>query len=260
MKILHSHRHAAVSALLVLAACSSNNDEVASRNQSVGSAQTSPGSSPARAEATTSNGFQVVFLGSAVNADGTSTWRYRVDELPCAQDLSNWVLEIFDCSIVSASPQPYELVNQDRNTGLTGVKWETRDGFATGTFEVTVSESARADTVRFAVKGPAVELGETTGPRCGDAAVPAIADAGKRPGGKGTKNRCGDASVPPPPDAGPPAIDSAPPAVDAPAVDAPAITDATSDPVCPPEHVCSEDTLCPAGQICLSNCCELASE
>jgi hypothetical protein len=242
MKILHPFIWLALSAPVLAVACSSSSDDVASGANAVGASKPKPGTpatggGAANGASTTSNGFEVIFLGSQSNADGTSTWRYRVSETPCAQDLSNWVLEVFDCPVVSATPEPNEFVHPDPNANLTGVKWETGDKFASAEFAVTVSGAARAATVRFAVKGPDVELGETTGPRCGDASVPPT-----NPKTRGTgKGRCADASVPPTVDATPP-----PPP--------PSIPDAGSD-ACASGISCSEESPCPERFGCYSNCC-----
>lgn len=243
------HPFILLAAIPVLAwACSSSSDDTGTGANEIGGSPAkpaappgagttgSPGATTPAAGFTTSNGFEVTFVGSQTNADGTSTWRYRVKETPCAQDLSNWVLEVFDCAIVSASPEPNEFVFPDPNANLTGVKWETGGGFSWGEFTVTVSGPARAATIRFGVKGPDVVIGETTGPRCGDAAAPPVVP---RTGSRG-KNRCPDASVPP--------IDATPPP--------PPSVDAGSDgSVC--AMPCAEDLPCPARFLCdLQGCCQ----
>jgi hypothetical protein len=240
MKVLHRFICLALAAPVLALACSSDSDDFGSGANAIGGSQGKPAGSPGAGATSsssafaTANGFEVIFLGSQSNADGTSTWRYRVNETPCAQDLSNWVLEIFDCAIVSASPEPNEAVSPDPNAKLTGVKWETGGGFSSGEFAVTVSGAARADTIRFAVKGPDVVLGETTGPRCGDAAAPP-ADPGT--GSRG-KNRC--------PDAGVPRSDSAPPPPP------PTVPDAGSCTL-----VCSDENPCPPRFLCDPNgCCQ----
>ena len=246
MKHLQPFFWFALSAPMLALACSSTSDDIGNGSNAIGASQAKPAGSPGASGATsaasftTSSGFEVIFLGSVTNPDGTSTWRYQVSETPCAQDLSNWVLEVFDCAIVSATPAPYEVVRPDPNAQLIGVKWETGGGFSSGEFAVTVSGAARADTIRFAVKGPAVVLGETTGPRCGDAAAP---PADPRNKSQGAKNRCPDASVPRPD-------------VEPPAPDAGTVPDAGSDgSVC---MMCSEVVSCPPRQFCdPQGCCQL---
>ena len=245
MKYLQPFIWIALSAPVLALACSSSSDDLGNGANAIGGSQAKPAGSPGAGATTssgafaTSNGFEVIFLGSQINPDGTSTWRYRVNETPCAQDLSNWVLEVFDCAIVSASPEPNEVVRPDPNAKLTGVKWETGGGFSSGEFAVTVSGFARADTVRFAVKGPDVVLGQTTGPRCGDAAAP---PADPRTGSRGN-NRCPDASVPrndasPPPPPPPPPVDAG-----------------SDGGTC--TMICDEEVPCPLHHLCdLQGCCQ----
>jgi hypothetical protein len=248
MKILRPLIWFVLSAPVLGLACSSDSDDIGVGANAVGGSQTDPANSKgagagvatASASSTSSNGFEVTFLGSQANADGTSTWRYRVSELPCAQDLSNWVLEVFDCPVVSATPEPNEFVHPDPNAGLTGVKWETGGGFASGEFAVTVSGAARAATIRFGVKGPDVELGETTGPRCGDAAAPPVGGRSAKP--RGGKDRCRDAGPPPPSDATPPTVDATPPPP-------------PSDGGCMSGIRCLEGEQCPLHYFCAGDCC-----
>ena len=244
MKYLQPFIWIALSAPVLALACSSGSDDLGNGSNAIGGSQAKPAGSPGAGAKTsttafaTSNGFEVIFLGSQTNPDGTSTWRYRVNETPCAQDLSNWVLEVFDCAIVSASPEPNEVVRPDPNAKLTGVKWETGGGFSSGEFAVTVSGPARAETIRFAVKGPDVVLGETTGPRCGDAAAP---PADPQTGSRG-KNRCPDASVP--------RNDAATPPPPPPPVDA-----GSDGGTC--TLICDEEVPCPLHHYCdLQGCCQ----
>lgn len=115
---------------------------------------------------TLSNGYRVTFfLGASYSS--TSTWRYRVEELPVAQDLSNWVLELPSCvSVASASPNG-ELVSPDPNAGLNGIKWQPGGGFVDGEFSVTLAGNVTEGDIDVAVKDPDVALGELTGPVCG---------------------------------------------------------------------------------------------
>jgi hypothetical protein len=113
------------------------------------------------------NCYQVTFLGVDYHPDNTSTWRYHVAELPCAQDLSNWMVALPDCAPpLSAAPEPWEYVNPDPNFHLTGVKWEVGNGFEEGVFTVTVSGQWAVGLTQFGVKGPDVGIGVTAGPIC----------------------------------------------------------------------------------------------
>jgi hypothetical protein len=111
--------------------------------------------------------YKVSFLGFDDHEDDTSTWHYQVDELSCAQDLSNWMLELPACAIVlDASPSPWEVVHPDPNYHLDGIKWQTGAGFESGEFNVTVSGDLTSGTVLVGVKGPDVEIFSSTGPVC----------------------------------------------------------------------------------------------
>lgn len=113
------------------------------------------------------NGFRITFLGVTEQTDGSSTWRYAVEELAGAKDLGNWVLELPACaSIITAAPRPWEAVHPDPNAGLTGIKWETGAGFNRGEFTVTVRGPVTVGTVQVAAKGPDVAHGAIAGPRC----------------------------------------------------------------------------------------------
>jgi hypothetical protein len=116
---------------------------------------------------TLANGYQITFLGYITNGDGTTTWSYRVDELPGSQDLSNWVLGLPGCVVVSAAPEPNEVVNPDPNAQINGVKWQTGAGFSSGVFTVTLANADGVAAVIAAAKGPDVEYGSLQGPDCG---------------------------------------------------------------------------------------------
>lgn len=116
---------------------------------------------------TMANGYQITFLGFVANADGTTTWSYRVDELASAQDLSNWVLGLPGCVVVDAAPEPNEVVNPDPNAQLNGVKWQTGAGFTSGVFTVRLANAPSIGPVVAAAKGPDVEYGTLQGPSCG---------------------------------------------------------------------------------------------
>lgn len=111
--------------------------------------------------------YQVSFLGSSHSTEQISTWRYRVEELACARDLSNWMLELPACAtVVDASPSPWEVVQPDPNFQFDGVKWETGAGFRNGEFSVVLSGELMSGPVQFGVKGPDVAIGVTEGPIC----------------------------------------------------------------------------------------------
>ena len=122
---------------------------------------------PAGDRVTLSGCYQVTFLGSSESTDRVSTWRYRVEEQSCAQDLSNWMLELPACvTVVDASPLPWEVVQPDPNYQLNGIKWETGTGFESGEFHVVLSGAVVRGNVQVGVKGPDVRIGAITGPAC----------------------------------------------------------------------------------------------
>jgi hypothetical protein len=124
-------------------------------------------STPAPVSVILPNCYKITFLVFTDNGDGTSTWRYQVEELSCAQDLSNWLLELPACaSVVDASPSPWEVVQTDPNFQLNGIKWQTGTGFERGDFSVTLSGDLTTGTVRVGAKGPDVAIGSITGPAC----------------------------------------------------------------------------------------------
>lgn len=111
--------------------------------------------------------YEVTFLGFTEGPDGASAWRYSVEELACAQDLSNWMLEIPACaSVVSASPSPWEIVQPDPNFHFDGIKWQTGAGFQSGEFSVTLTGGLTSGMVKYGVKGPDVAIGLVEGPVC----------------------------------------------------------------------------------------------
>lgn len=113
------------------------------------------------------NCYQITFLGVVYHPDNTSTWTYHVAELPCAQDLSNWMVALPSCTLsVAATPEPWEDVNPDPNYHLTGVKWEVGAGFVQGVFTVTVNGHWAIGTTQVGVTGPDVGIGLTAGPIC----------------------------------------------------------------------------------------------
>lgn len=119
--------------------------------------------------ALTNNGILITFVEKTVNDDNSTNWVYEVEEMPGAQDLSNWVLETNGCTISSASPEPYKKVDPDPSSGIRGIKWQTEAGFSTGVFTMTVAQTATTGLVRVAAKAPDIAYGELTGPVCNGA-------------------------------------------------------------------------------------------
>src|SRR5688572_4054207 len=111
--------------------------------------------------------YKVTFLEFTEGPGGTSIWRYSVEELACAQDLSNWKLELPECAtVVDASPSPWEIVQPDPNFHFNGIKWQTGTGFQNGEFSVVLSGELTTGMVKYGVKGPDVAVGLVEGPVC----------------------------------------------------------------------------------------------
>lgn len=114
---------------------------------------------------TLTNGYRVTFRGVSYSST-TSTWRYYVEELPVAQDLSNWVLGLPACAQVAGASPKGELVNPDPNARISGIKWQPGGGFVQGEFSVTLNGRWAVGTTTVAVKGPDVARGALAGPSC----------------------------------------------------------------------------------------------
>jgi hypothetical protein len=116
------------------------------------------------------NCYTIVFKGKECryyDDYANSTWKYYVEELPCAQDLSNWVLELPDCvKAITATPEPWERVHPDPNAHLDGIKWQTGGGFEAGIFTVKLRGCPPVKGTQVAAKGPDVDWGFIKGPGC----------------------------------------------------------------------------------------------
>lgn len=120
---------------------------------------------------TLENGFRISFLGVSRDFDrGTSKWNYLVEELPSAQDLSVWMLELLDChqekDVVTVTPSSGWYEDPDPNMRLTGIKWEVTDAHESAEFSVTLKGNWEVDTVQVSAKGPRVASGFLAGPSC----------------------------------------------------------------------------------------------
>jgi hypothetical protein len=157
-----------ISLLGVLVLIVSSLGMIANRAISPAAAQEpTPDEDPVFPNATlTNNGILISFIEKTVNPDNSTSWSYEVEELPGAQDLSNWVLATNGCTVNTATPEPNEVVDPDPNSGVRGVKWQTGAGFSTGVFTVTIAQSATMGLVRVAAKAPNVAYGEVIGPIC----------------------------------------------------------------------------------------------
>ncbi|MDM8517097.1 SdrD B-like domain-containing protein, partial [Desulfobacterales bacterium HSG16] len=113
------------------------------------------------------NGYNIIFEGAVYNSDGTSTWRYTVEELPDAKDMSNWLLELPECVKVMEATAGFELISPDPNTGLSGIKWDVDDQFESGNFSITLDRHWQQGIVEVAAKGGSdIGAGQIVGPVC----------------------------------------------------------------------------------------------
>ncbi|MGE0084616.1 MAG: SdrD B-like domain-containing protein [Desulfococcaceae bacterium] len=112
------------------------------------------------------NGYRITFRGTEYHEDGNSTWRYFVEEMSGAKDLSNWILELPSCIKVLEATPGFEQVSPDPNTGLSGLKWNTDDGFSSGEFFVTVQGHWQKGVVHVAAKSRDIGTGQMAGPAC----------------------------------------------------------------------------------------------
>lgn len=123
------------------------------------------GTSTSGQSVTLANGFRISYLGVSYSGN-TSTWRYYVEELPRARDLSNWVLGLPSCVRVAGASPRGELVNPDPNARISGVKWQPGGSFQKGEFVVQLDRRYAEGSIDVAAKGPDVARGVLVGPSC----------------------------------------------------------------------------------------------
>ncbi len=115
------------------------------------------------------NNFRIAFKGVSYNFNsGKSTWRYCVEELPTAKDLSNWMLELLDChKVVKATPSAWWVEYPDPNYHFDGIKWQGAGVKDSAEFTVTLQGNwkTKPDS-KVGAKGPDVATGHLTGPSC----------------------------------------------------------------------------------------------
>jgi len=102
-----------------------------------------------------------------VSTDG-STFCYQVTELEACKDLSHWDLAT-NCTVLSGSPEEGFKIGTDPKSGLTGVKWDVSEEFASGEFCLTVDGQPTLATgeVQVASKsGKPISTGVIAGPVC----------------------------------------------------------------------------------------------
>jgi hypothetical protein len=113
--------------------------------QSAAGATAAPAARPSSATAaapatvTIANNFKVALQEVTFNTNGTSTWRYHIEEISGTLNLSAWTLQLPACATVSAATPAGWTAPTDSGAGFTGIKWPTAPGFQSGDFTVTLS-------------------------------------------------------------------------------------------------------------------------
>lgn len=117
---------------------------------------------------TLSNSYRITLRGVTNQLNNTSTWGYTVEALPGAKKLQKWVLALPPCAtMVAATPEPWDAVRPDSNTGLDGVRWQKFGrNFQQGDFSVTLTGPVVIGVVRVAAKAAATAYGLLAGPVC----------------------------------------------------------------------------------------------
>ncbi|MFG0331591.1 MAG: hypothetical protein ACF8PN_17020 [Phycisphaerales bacterium] len=97
--------------------------------------------------------YEISFLGVDYNADGTSSWNYRVRELPTGKDLSHWNLALADEHQVMAGTTSGYDRGRDGSTGFIGIKWDVADGFSDEVFTIVLDRHYESTTIDVLAKG-----------------------------------------------------------------------------------------------------------
>lgn len=83
--------------------------------------------------------YEICWLSTEFNDDGTSTWKYRVRELDTGKDLSHWNLALSPShEVVAAGTTPGFDLGVDGSTGFYGIKWDVQESFSTGEFTIVL--------------------------------------------------------------------------------------------------------------------------
>ena len=92
--------------------------------------------------------YRITFVDVAYNQDGTSSWTYRVEELPGGKDLSHWNVGLHpDMEVMPGTTAGYDF-GVDGSTGYFGIKWDVNEGFSDDTFTIVLDRwYVGADTI-----------------------------------------------------------------------------------------------------------------
>jgi len=82
--------------------------------------------------------YEVEWIATTFNTNGTSSWTYRVRELDTGKDLSHWNLALSEDHEVASGTTPGYDLGVDGSTGFYGIKWDVEDGFQTGEFTIVL--------------------------------------------------------------------------------------------------------------------------
>jgi len=82
--------------------------------------------------------YTVELVGVSYNADGSSSWRYRVSENAGAMDISHFLLALHPSQTPMAGTTPGFDFGIDGSTGVHGVKWDLDDAFSDGEFLIVL--------------------------------------------------------------------------------------------------------------------------
>jgi fibro-slime domain-containing protein len=82
--------------------------------------------------------YEIAWVSTVFNADGTSAWTYHVRELPGGKDLSHWNLALSPThQVMSGTTAGYDL-GVDGSTGFYGIKWDVLETFSQGDFVIVL--------------------------------------------------------------------------------------------------------------------------
>lgn len=82
--------------------------------------------------------YEITWISTVFNDNGTSSWRYRVRELPGGKDLSHWNLALNPGHQVRPGTTAGYQLGVDGSTGFYGIKWDVTDSFSQGEFTIVL--------------------------------------------------------------------------------------------------------------------------
>lgn len=82
--------------------------------------------------------YEITWISTVFNDNNTSSWRYRVRELPGGKDLSHWNLALNPSHQVRPGTTAGYQLGVDGSTGFYGIKWDVSDSFSQGEFVIVL--------------------------------------------------------------------------------------------------------------------------